>query len=87
MKLLAALAGTGGTGTSCSNSAATITTAIPAAGMVAWGTTLHPRGPSFVTTETAFTPAIISGGEYASIGGRCAAILGNGSGFGILPPC
>jgi hypothetical protein len=35
----------------------------------------------------AFTPSTLSAGEAASIGGRCAAILGNGSGFGICNSC
>jgi hypothetical protein len=95
VKLVSTLAGTGGTGTSCSNSAATVAFPGPAApaagaivpGMVAWGTTLHPQGGSAVTTETAFTPATLSAGEVASISGRCASILGNGSGFGICNSC
>jgi hypothetical protein len=97
VKLLSTLAGAGGTGSSCTNSAATVTGAatLPAGasgslatGMAAWGTTLHtnPTG-GFDTTETAFTPSTLSAGELASIGGRCAAILGNGSGFGVCRSC
>ena len=41
VKLLATLAGGDGTGTSCTNSAASVATATLAAGMAAWGTTLH----------------------------------------------
>jgi len=90
VKLVSTLAGAGGTGTSCTNSAATVTTATIVPGMLAWGTTLH-NGPPGVTTynvtETPFSPATLSAGELASIGGRCAAILGNGSGFGICRSC
>jgi len=94
VKLVSTLAGAGGTGNSCNTSAASVSTVpvAPAAGaivsgMLAWGTTLHPQGAAFVTTETAFTPATLSAGEVASISGRCASILGNGSGFGICNSC
>jgi len=90
VKLYATLAGAGGTGTSCNNSAATVTTATAAPGLLAWGTTIHngaPGAPAYNVTETAFTPSTLSAGEMASIGGRCAAILGNGSGFGICFSC
>jgi hypothetical protein len=90
VKLYSTLAGAGGTGTSCANSAATVTTATPATGLLAWGTTIHngpPAAAGYNVTETAFTPATLSAGELASIGGRCASILGNGSGFGICFSC
>lgn len=89
VKVLSTLAGTGGTGgsTACNNSAATVTTATIVGGMAVWGTTLHAQGAGFATTETAFTPATLSAGELASIGGRCSAILGNGSGFGVCLSC
>src|ERR1035437_6883639 len=56
-------------------------------GLAAWGTTLHAQGAGFATTETAFTPSTLSAGELASIGGRCSAILGTGSGFGVRLTC
>ena len=84
VKLLSTLAGAG---TSCTNSAATVTTATIVGGMAAWGTTLHAAPGGFATTETPFTPATLSAGELASIGGRCASILGNGSGFGVCLSC
>src|SRR6516162_5336113 len=89
IKLLATLAGTGGSGNSCTNSAATIGTATIVNGMAAWGTTLHatPTAGAVATTETPFTPASLSPAEAASIGGRCASILGNGSGFGVCQSC
>jgi hypothetical protein len=93
IKLLATLAGTGGSGTSCTNSAATAGLTV-VAGLAAWGTTLHQQTvagvTTYVTTETPFTPSTLStgtGGELASIVGRCAAILGNGSGFGVCNTC
>jgi hypothetical protein len=89
VKLLATLAGTGGSGTTCSQSAANVgATTTGVTGLAAWGTTLHgnPTG-GYDTTETPFTPATLSPGEAASLGGRCAAILGNGSGAGICNSC
>lgn len=89
VKLVSTLAGAGGTGgdTACNNSAATVTTATIVPGMLAWGTTLHAQGAGFATTETPFSPASLSAGELASIGGRCASILGNGSGYGKCLSC
>jgi hypothetical protein len=88
IKVLATLAGTGGTGTSCTNSAATVGTATLANGAAAWSTTLHSTpGGTFATTEKPFSGATLSTGELASIGGRCASILGNGSGFGVCNSC
>jgi hypothetical protein len=86
VKLLATRKSTGDT-TSCSNSAAD-PTLVPVYGLVAWGTTLHAAvGGGFAITETQFAPATLSEGEKASIQGRCAAILGNGSGYGICASC
>ncbi|MGA7239084.1 MAG: hypothetical protein WBY44_25610 [Bryobacteraceae bacterium] len=90
IKVLATLAGTGGSGSSCNNSAAQVQNpaTVVVSGMAAWGTTLHAApGGAIATTETAFTPATLSAGETASIGGRCASILGNGSGFGVCNSC
>ncbi len=90
VKLLATLAGVGGagSGTVCSNSAASATTSnIVPSGLSAWGTTLHPQGAGVVTAETRFTASTLSAGELASITGRCAAIIGNASGFGICTSC
>jgi hypothetical protein len=92
VKLLATLAGgpgSGGSGTSCTNSAASIGPTGIANGMEAFGTTLHATtaGGAYATTETRFTSATLSAGELASINGRCASIIGNGSGFGICSSC
>jgi len=97
VKLLGTLAGTGGSGSSCTNSAAQVQLAATTivGGFTAWGTTLHvyspppaaPAAGTYFGTETAFTPSTLSAGELASIGGRCAAILGNGSGFGVCNSC
>jgi hypothetical protein len=88
--------------TGCTNSAATVgstslagggTNAVITAGMAAWGTTLHLGTPAleqfatYVTTEAPFTPATMSAGELASITGRCASMIGNGSGYGICTSC
>jgi hypothetical protein len=88
VKLLATLAGANGSGSSCANSAAV--SAAPVNGLLAWGTAVHnaPTGvPAYGVSESAFLPATLSAGEQASITGRCASILGNGSGFGICFSC
>jgi hypothetical protein len=89
IKVVGSLAGAGGSSTNCSNSAATVTTATLVPGTLAWGTTLHSFGTDagYSVTETPFVPATLSTGELASIGGRCAAILANGSGFGVCSSC
>jgi hypothetical protein len=88
VKLLATGAGADFTGSSCTNSAAMAnTTAFPlVVGMQGWGTTLH-KGPPVGVTETPFRLGLLSAGELASIRGRCASILGNGSGFGVCRSC
>jgi hypothetical protein len=89
VKLLLNLAGAGGTSTSCTNTAAFAATGTLANGGTAWGTTLHatPTVGSYATTERPFTAATLSAGELASIAGRCSAIVGNASGFGICNSC
>ncbi|MBZ5584756.1 MAG: DUF11 domain-containing protein [Acidobacteriia bacterium] len=90
VKLVTTLAGERGTGTNCTNSAAMVSPAILAAGLVGWRTTLHetPIPPGgYTTAETPFSPAMLSSQELASLRGRCANILGNGSGFGICRSC
>jgi uncharacterized repeat protein (TIGR01451 family) len=94
IKLLNTLAGPTGTATSCTNSASAAGGAnfpvVP--GLVAYGTTPqqltgtgvynmveHPFITSFLSTGT--------GGELASIVGRCGAIIGNASGYGICTQC
>jgi hypothetical protein len=61
-----------------------------AVGLVAWGTTLHSSAAvagGVFGTETAFTPATLSAGEYAHITSFCGFIQANGSGFGICRSC
>jgi len=58
-----------------------------AGGMAAWGTTVHTAAQGLALTETPFRPASLSAGELSSLTGRCASILGNGSGFGICAGC
>jgi len=84
-------------GGSCSSSAANplgLTS-----GMLAWGTTVHAgatAGSAPVVTETAFSPATLSGGDegrFVGIGelsrlrDLCTFINANGSGFGICRSC
>ena len=91
IKLVNTAAGPGFTGSACSNSAALAGTAgFPlAAGLNAFGTTVHAGAVvgSFATTETPFLQATLSPGELASITGRCTNIIGNGSSFGICSSC
>ncbi len=88
VKLLTSLAGGDGSDASCTNSAATVPNATLANGLAAWGTTLHsnPAG-GYSMTENALTASTLSQSELASIGGRCASIIGNGSGFGVCNSC
>ena len=66
VKLISTLAGGTGSGTSCTNSAATEGTL--ATGLLAWGTTIHAAvGGGFATTETAFRPATLSAAEWAAV--------------------
>jgi hypothetical protein len=85
VKLVSSLAATAG----CNNSAAGVTSATLASGLAAYGTTLHgtPTAGRYATTETEFSQQILSLSELASITGRCAAIIGNASGFGICTSC
>jgi hypothetical protein len=87
VKLVSTLAGAGGSGTSCTNSAAAMGTLAP--GLLAWGTTIHSAAAAgaFATTETPFSNATLSAGELASITNRCTNIIGNGSTFGICRSC
>jgi hypothetical protein len=89
IKLLNTLAGAGGTGTSCTNSAASAgSTAFPIVfGMAAYGTTPQPIGTVYSAVEHPFIPSTLSTGELASITGRCAGIVGNASGYGICLTC
>jgi hypothetical protein len=90
IKLVATLAGTNGSGTSCPQTAANLTTLTIVPGMVAYGTTPQPVGvgtPVYNAVEHSFIPSTLSAAEEASISGRCASILGNGSGFGICNSC
>jgi hypothetical protein len=88
VKLLATGAGAGFTGSNCAGSAALAgNAAFPLVqGMQGWGTTLH-TGPPVGVSETPFSRSLLSAGELASITGRCAGIIGNGSGFGICRGC
>ena len=60
-----------------------------AAGMVAWGTTLHatPVAGTYAVTETAFAEKGLSAGELLRVTSFCGFIQANGSGFGICRSC
>jgi len=75
-------------GTSCN--ASNVPAANLAAGMRAWGTTLHAEpgtSPAYVVTETAFDKAGLSAAELARITSFCGFIQANGSGYGICRSC
>lgn len=86
VKLVSTLAGAGGSGTSCTNSAAAPTPLAP--GLQAWRTSLHAAAAGgFSPTETQFTQSTLSAAELASVANRCTNIIGNGSSFGICKSC
>ena len=93
VSLIGSLAGPGGTGTSCTNSAALVQRAagpFPVArGMLGWGTTVHQGVPAgtFAVNELPFKPASLGDAQLASLTGRCANIIGNGSSFGLCRSC
>ena len=61
-----------------------------AAGMEAWGTTIHAAPTSPVTysvTETGFKEKGLSAAELARVTSFCGFIQSNGSGFGICRSC
>jgi hypothetical protein len=75
-------------GTTCN--ASNVPVANLAAGMVAWGTTIHAAPTSPVTysvTETAFKDKGLSAAELARVTSFCGFIQSNGSGFGICRSC
>jgi len=86
-------------GTDCSNSAATLgatvtntfsgvtDTALAIGGYIAFGSTLHPQGTQYVTTETHFLPVTLTVQELRSLTERCAQTIGNGSNFGQCAGC
>ena len=80
-------------GDACNASHVTATAASAgnlAAGMVAWGTTLHalPTTPvTYGVTETQFAKPVLSVAELARLTSFCGFIQANGSGFGICRSC
>jgi hypothetical protein len=82
------LAATAGTTCNASN----VPAANLAAGMVAWGTTLHAypnrtAPTSYAVTETRFAEKGLSAAELARITSLCGFIQSNGSGYGICRSC
>src|SRR5262252_1657300 len=72
-------------GTTCN--ASNVPVANLAAGMVAWGTTLHTGPAGVAVTETGFKEKGLSAAELARITSFCGFIQANGSGFGICRSC
>jgi hypothetical protein len=75
-------------GNTCAGSAAS--PGALASGMIAWGTSIHaaPTTPvTYAITETPFTPATLSTGEFDRLRTLCTFILANGSGFGVCGTC
>jgi hypothetical protein len=74
-------------GTQCN--ASNVPVANLAAGMVAWGTTIHatPVAGAVAVTETAFAEKGLSTAELARLTSFCGFIQANGSGFGICRSC
>jgi len=95
IKLVATLAGTGGTGTDCTGNAAFAgAPAFPLAlaGLAAFGTTLHqqpaPGGEiTYAAKEARFTPATLSNSELSSITNQCYFIQSNLGSSGICSFC
>ncbi len=57
-------------------------------GLRAWGTTIHQApGGTYQVTETKFTNAPLSPGEFVKLVTYCGFIRANGSGFGICGSC
>ena len=70
--------------------ASVVTPSNLAAGLVAWGTTLHTQSTAPVTygvTEGRFMGSTLSAAELAHITSTCGFIQSNGSGFGICKGC
>ena len=75
-------------GTTCD--ASNVPAANLAAGLRAWGTTLHalPTTPAtYKVTETAFSPIALSTADLAKLTSFCGFIQANGSGYGICRSC
>ena len=90
VELLTTIAGGGGSGTSCAQSAGSATRDNLVPGIAAFGTTpqtLSLIGPPmttiFVSTETPFIPASLSDGQLLSLTNRCNTIISNSGGYGI----
>jgi hypothetical protein len=78
-------------GGSCNNSALLAGTPTLANGLIAWGTTLHANtsaaAGTYAVTESHFTPATLSAGEFARLAYTCGIVANQGSGFGVCNSC
>ena len=68
---------------------ASVAVADLAAGMVAWGTTIHavPTTGAYSVTETKFASKGLSQAELSRLTSFCGFIMANGSGYGICRSC
>ncbi len=91
VKVVPTGAGAGFVGSTCTNSAAVAgqnaANPLIASGSLGFGTTIHPLGAAFSTTENAMRQSTLSAQELASITNRCTNIIGNGSTFGVCRSC
>ena len=84
------LIGSNPNATNCTNTAALVGTPNNSVtgGFVAFGTTLHATKPGvYASAEAPFAPAQLSSDQLSSLTGRCAFIIGNGSGYGTCLSC
>jgi hypothetical protein len=85
---LVATAPVGGT---CNNSALLAGTPTFVEGVAAWGTKLHANtsaaAGTYAVTETRFTLAGLSAGEFTRLAYTCGIVANQGSGFGICNSC
>ena len=83
--------GTVPVGGTCNNSALLAGTVTPTPGLAIWGTTIHANtaaaAGTYEVTETAFTPATLSAGEFVRLQYGCGVVANVGSGFGICNSC
>lgn len=79
-------------GGSCNNSAGTVTSGTLTIGLLAWGTSalpllqVNPQLSIHQQSESSFSPATLSAGEFAKLGNQCAFYNGNGPDR-VCPSC
>lgn len=91
IKVVSTGAGTGTSGPTCTNSAATAASSVafpPAIGLQSWGTTLHatPTG-GYALTENPYIRSTLSLAELDRINNLCGFMIQNGNRYGICRSC